>query len=237
MTRVRSSLVLAMVLLLGAALASAAESQAPGSGRRGFGMMGGRGGSLLGLLRLEQVQKELKLKDEQVAKVKEIGQKLREEMGPQWAKLRDIEDRQQRRAKMTELSSQFDQKARAQLREVLPGEQMIRLYQIRLQVRGAVYGLNHKFIAGRLKLTDEQKKKVAEIDKSTQQKRSEAYSGLRNLSQEQRREKMAEVRQKLRKIRSDANAQALGLLTAEQKEAFEKLKGKKFELQMQRGRP
>ena len=37
---------------------------------------------------------------------------------------------------------------------------MVRLYQIRLQVCGAVYGLNNKSIANRLKLTDEQKKKA-----------------------------------------------------------------------------
>lgn len=226
MSRVRSMLVGALVFVLGAALLTAAFAQAPG-GRRRPGIMRG---SFLGLLSLENVQKELELSEDQIAKVREIGQKLRTEMREQWAGLREIEDRQKRRAKMTELGNQLDEKAHGQIREVLAAEQMMRLYQIRLQVRGAVFGLNNAWIAERLKLTDDQKKKAAELDKATQEKTFDAFSGLRNLSQEQRREKMAEVREKLRKIRSDANQQALGLLTAEQKKAFRKLKGEKLEL-------
>jgi hypothetical protein len=107
---------------------------------------------------------------------------------------------------------------------------MIRLYQIRLQVRGDVYGLNHPWIANRLKLTDEQKKKAAEIEETTQEKVFGAYSGLRDLSQEERRKKWAEVREEVGKIRAEADEQAVGLLTAEQKVAYEKLKGDPFEM-------
>ena len=66
---------------------------------------------------------------------------------------------------MTELGKQFDEKAHGQVRQVLSSEQMIRLYQVRLQVRGAVYGVNNQWIANRLKFTDEQKKKAAELEK------------------------------------------------------------------------
>ena len=86
--------------------------------------------------------------------------------------------------------------------------------------------------SGRLELTDEQQKKLAEIDKDMQAKQSELRSGMRDATQEQRRE----VFQKLRKLRSDADEKALGLLTAEQKEAFEKMKGEKIELPTRRGR-
>ena len=238
MIRVRSLLVLAVAFVLMAAMPIAAQAQAPVAdaqrGRRGFGMMAGRGGNLLGLLRREQIQKELKLSEEQVTKVGEVGQKYREEMRPKWTALREIEDREQRRAKMTELTEQSEEKSRNQLREVLAREQMIRLYQIRLQIRGPVYGLNHKFIAGRLKLTPEQREKAAQIQKDSQQKTREAFQGMRGLSQEERRQKMSEVREKLGKIRSDAAEQVLSVLTAQQKEQFEKLKGEKFELQRRR---
>ncbi|HUT13174.1 MAG TPA: hypothetical protein VMY42_21980 [Thermoguttaceae bacterium] len=228
MTRVRNWLVVAMTVLLVAALVHAAQAQAPESGRRGGGMMRG---SFLGLLSLEQVQKELKLAEDQVGKVKEIGEKLRTEMSEQFAGLREIEDRQQQRAKIAELADQFDEKARGLIREVLSGEQMMRLYQIRLQVRGAVYGVNNQFIAGRLKFTDEQKEKAAALEKATEEKIFAAFSGLRDLSEEARRAKFAELREKIQKIRNEADEKALGLLTADQKEAIEKLKGEPFELQ------
>jgi len=233
MSRVRSYLVLTLMFAFVTASIAAAQAEAPRA-RQAFG---GPRGSLLGLLRLEQVQKELKLNEEQIGKVSEIGEKLREEMREQYAGLRDIQDMQERRAKMTELSNQFDGKARGELREVLSREQMMRLFQIRLQVRGTLDALNNRWIAGRLKLTDEQKKKAAELDKATQDKISEAYSSLRNLSQEERREKMAELRDKMTKLREEAEKKALGLLTAEQKEALEKMKGEKFELPARRRQP
>jgi Spy/CpxP family protein refolding chaperone len=225
--------VLAVVFAFVLVSIAAAEERAPG-GRQGFGRMRG---SFVELLSLEQVQKELKLSEDQIAKVKEIGEKLRAEMREQSAGLRDIQDVQERRTKMTEASNQFDEKARGQFREVLSQEQMMRLYQIRLQVRGAVYALNNGWVADRLKLTDEQKKKAAELEKATENKVSEAYSPLSGLSQEERREKMAELREKISKMRDEAEQKALGLLTAEQKETFEKMKGEKLELPAGRRQP
>ncbi len=196
-------------------------------GRRGLGMMRG---SFLGLLRMQPVEKELKLSEDQIGKVNEVAEKLGKEMMEQFADLREIEDRQEQRAKMIELGDQFDGKAHEQVREILSEDQMRRLYQIRLQVRGAVYGLNNRWIADRLELTDEQKQKAAELDKATQDKIFDAFGSFRDLSQEQRREKMGEVREKIGKIRSEADEQALRILTAEQREALEKMKGEILEL-------
>jgi len=219
MSRLRTYLVLVSVLALVTLLTSSAQGEAPAA-RQGFR---GERGSFVGLLSLEQVQKELKLTDDQLAKVKEIGEKLRTEMREQYAGLRDIQDVQERRTKMTELGDQFDEKARGQLREILSREQMMRLFQIRTQARGAVWALNNTRVAERLKLTDEQKKKAAELQKATQDKMFEAFSQMGDLSQEERREKFT-------KMRNEAEEKALGLLTAEQKEAFEKMKGAKLEL-------
>ena len=233
MKRVRSYLVLFLVCVFVTAAFAATTAQAP-AGRRG---VGGTRGSLLGLLRREEVQKELKLSEEQVAKVGEIGEKLREAMREEYAGLREIEDAQERRAKMTELSNQFDRKALGELREVLSREQMMRLFQIRLQVRGTLDALNNRRIAGRLNLTDEQREKAAALEKATQDKVTEAYAPLRDLSQEERRQKMTELREKTTKLREEAEKKALGLLTAEQKEALEKMKGEKFELPPRRRQP
>ena len=229
MIRARDCLAIALALVLGAAVGTAAGAQPAGAAPRGAGFMA-RTGSFLGLLGAEKVQKELKLSDAEVAKTQEIGKKLGAEMREPFAGLREIQDRRKAWAKMTELLQQFDEKARGQLRDVLSQEQLMRLYQVRLQVRGPVYGLNNSWIAERLKLTDEQKKKGAKIDAAMQEKIYELLGGLRDLTPEQRREKMAEVGEKYNKIRNEADKQALGLLTAEQKEALEKLKGEKFEL-------
>ena len=226
MIRVRRVFAPMMALALGAALATAAVAQAPQGPQRGFD--GGLSrGSLLGLLRLEQVQKELKLSEENVAKVTELREQLGAEMREKFTALREIDDREQRRTKLTELSGESDRKAREQLREVLSREQIMRLYQIRMQVRGALASLSNRFVVRRLELTEEQQTKLSELQKETRNKTSEMRQNLREQSQEQRREAM----QKLRQARNEANEKALGLLTDEQKNRFEEMKGEKFELQ------
>jgi len=55
---------------------------------------------------------------------------------------------------------------------------------------------------------------------------------MRDASEEQRRE----THTKYRKIHTDADEKALGLLNAEQKGAFEKMKGEKVELPSRGGR-
>jgi Spy/CpxP family protein refolding chaperone len=231
MIRVRSALVPVMALVLAAAFVAAAQGQATEGARRGSGRGLSRG-SLLGLIRLEQVQKELKLSEEQATKVNKVTEELTAQMREQYTALREIEDREKRRAKMTELADQFDGKVREQLRDVLAGEQMTRLYQIRTQVRAVVESLGNTYVAGKLKLTDQQKEKVARINKDMQAKRSELFGAMRDATQEQR----AAATEKLRKIRSDADKEALAVLTAEQSKAFQQMQGEKIELEIQRGR-
>jgi Spy/CpxP family protein refolding chaperone len=231
MTRARSLIVLAMALVLGAACIAATQAQERERSRRGFGRGSSRN-SLLGLLEMEQVQKEMKLSEEQMTTVQGIVEKLGAEMQEQYTALREIEDRDQQRAKLTELRDQSDQKVREQLGDVVEREQVMRLYQIRMQVRAVVDSLANRYVSGRLELTDDQKNKLAEINKRVGAKQSEVYATIRDASGEQR----SEAFQKLRKIRSNADAEALALLTAEQKAAFEEMKGEQIELQTQRGR-
>ena len=232
MVRLRGTLVLGIVIVLGTA-------SAPTYGRSFAGRSGGgmARGSFFHLMSIEQIQKELKLSVEQTAKVRtflrEFPEKTREEMDERTTRLmQEIEDVQKRSLKMWELLDWSDEKARRQIDEVLSGEQMFRLYQIRLQVRGALYGLNNKWIAGRLELTDEQKNKAAELEKETRLRIMDDNRWLRNLSPNQRRANLAKHAENRGKIRREANEKALGLLTAEQKEALEKIKGQGVELQM-----
>ena len=234
MTRVQSMLLPVMALALGAIVAVAATAQVPQGPRRGFGMGSSRD-SLLGLLRIDQVRNELKLSAEETGKVTELSEKLRAERREKFAALREIDDQAQRRVKMTELMDESNRKANGQLRELLSREQMMRLYQIRMQVRPLADSLANPRVASRLQLTEEQQSKVAAIIKAVQTQQSQLRGSMRNLrdaTQEQR----TEVFQKSRKIRRDADEKALGLLTGEQKEALEKMKGAKIELPARRGR-
>ena len=229
MYRVRCLSVLVLTLVVGTACLAVAQDQAQERSRRGRGLSRG---SLLGLLRLDQVQDELKLEEDQVAKVRKIGEELSAEMREQYAALREIDDRQQQREKMTELRDQFDNKAREQLRDVLAREQMMRLYQIRLQVRSVVDSLANRYVVGRLKITDEQKEKLAQINKEAETKMIELYGTMRAASEEQR----SAAYRKFREIRDAANEKAIEMLNDEQAKAFEEMKGEKIELEMRRGR-
>ncbi|MCH5377937.1 MAG: Spy/CpxP family protein refolding chaperone [Planctomycetes bacterium] len=231
MPRISRLPVLMVAMMLAAAFASSAMAQAPEGSRRGADRGASRS-SLIGLLRSEQVQKELKLTDEQLAKVREVSEALGTEMREQFAAVRAIDDREQQRAKMNELRDEFDSKAREKLRDVLSREQMMRLYQVRMQVRPVVDSLDSRFVAGRLKLTDDQKAKLAEVGKEVQAKLSELYGQMRDASEQQR----SELFQKFRNIRSEGDEKALGVLTDEQKKAFEEMKGEKIELEMRRSR-
>lgn len=229
MHRVSKSSVLMIAMTLAAAFATTAVAQAAEGSRRGPSQIRS---SLIGLLRIEQVQKELKLSDEQLGKVREVGEALGTEMREQYAAAREMQGREQQRAKMNELHDQFDSKAREELRDILTREQMMRLYQIRMQVRSVIDSLDNRYVAGRLKLTDEQKAKVAEVGKEVQAKMSGLYGKMRDASQEQR----SGLFQQFRSIRSAGDEKALGILTDEQKKAFEEMKGEKIELEIGRSR-
>ena len=223
--RMRNVLVSVTVLMMGAALVLTAEPAAAQRARRG-GSRGGRSSSLLGLLSNEQVQKELKVEEADVAKIKTISDKLRAEMRKQYTELRKIEDADKRRAKMTELRTQFESNARKQLQDVLSKEQMVRLHQIRMQTRSVTETLAGKDVADKLKLTDDQKKKIADIAADYRKKRSAMPRTGRDATADQR----AAASKKRSELSAAADKQALEVLTEEQSKAFEKMKGAKFEL-------
>lgn len=219
-----------LALVLGTALAAADAAQNPERGRRGTWMNASRG-SFLNLLNREQVQKELKLNEENVAKINEIRDTIRAEMKEEFSALRKIEDAKERGAKQAELADTLDQKVHQQLREILSKEQMMRLYQIRLQIRPLAVSLSHEMMDRFLQLSEEQKQKLADIAKEMESQQAELRGTMRGLSQEQQRE----VTQKIRKIGRDADEKALQLLSAEQQERLEKMKGEKFVVPMRRG--
>jgi hypothetical protein len=233
-SRIRTSLTWALAWLTLTIPATGAPAQPRGGGaeasaaevRRAIQ----RANDLTELVTVEQVRKELSLNEEQAAKLKEVSDRLRAEMREQFGRLAAISDRDQRLAKTADWAEEFGEKVRKQLREVLAREQLVRLYQIRLQLRGALEGLTTEFVAGRLKLGDQTNQKLHAIQEEVDGKVQALLRALADLSPEKRGGKMREVFAQSRKLRADADEQALKLLTDEQREAFEKMQGKKFDL-------
>ena len=220
--RIRNVTVAAMVLMMSAAFVLAAENTPR---RRRSGGRRSRS-SLIGLLGNEKVRKELKVTDAAAAKIKAIGEKLRADMGKKYTELRKIKDADKRRAEFAKLRTEYETNSHKQLHGVLSRDQMRRLHQIRAQYRAATDTLGSKYVAGRLKLTDEQKAKIAKIGADTYTKRRALYSGMRDANEAKR----TEVRKKSGELRAEADKQALAVLTPAQQKTFEEMKGKKFEI-------
>lgn len=220
-----------MILALGTVWATVAGAQNPERGERGP-RLGLERGSFLDLLGREKLQQELNLSEDEIASIREMREAIRNEFREKMAELRNLQNPGERRAKRAEMNNVLDEKVHERIRELLSREKMMRLYQIRLQVRPVVVSLSHEFMARRLELSDEQKNGLAEIIKEMEAKQAELGGRTRGLSQEQRRE----IMQKNRQVRAEADQKAIELLIPEQKENFEKMKGEKFELPTRRNR-
>ena len=187
--------------------------------QRGGGRFGGA--SLVRLVSLEEVQEELKLTDEQTKKAADLNEELRSDIREAFQAVRDAGgDFAESREKMRKLQ----QEASATFAEVLEERQQQRLREIFVQVNGAS-ALSDKHVAIALKITDEQKKKLKQITADGFQTMRDAFQDLRDAPQEERRDKFAELREK-------GSVQLLAVLTKEQTDAFEKMKGEEIELDL-----
>lgn len=232
---------LALTLAVAAVAQPAGEQRERGRdrGRRSGppgGMMMGRfmGGDGIGLLRSEAIQKELELVDAQKEKLRALAEELRSQMGRpgERGERQELTD-EQRRARMAEFMEKAKARAeetRKKLAEILLPAQMERLEQIQLQLRGSTALADAK-VADALKLTDEQKEKLRQIaEKSSEQRRS--LFGDRTGDDEQaRRARWQEISEKMRKLSEQAREESLQVLTAEQREALEKMKGKAIDVE------
>lgn len=230
----RRPLVVGLFVLFVAGTLDATWAQPPQGGRRpggivlgGFGGGPGGPGGGLGegmLLSNEQVQKELELTTEQVADLGKLRESQQTQMRESFSGLRDLSE-EERRAKFEELRPKLEaaqKESREKLLEILLPHQQERLKQISLQLRGPA-AIDDPEVASELKITDEQKEKLASTRETLREKMQALFR--EGAGGEGMREKF----QALRKENEEA---LLGVLTAEQRERLEKLKGEKFELDM-----
>ncbi len=209
-----------LVFVVALSVTSLAWAQ-PGGGRGGFGGFGGfGGGSLLDLARIEAVQKEIEAVDDQVKGIAKLSEEMRASRGerPQvdWRNMSEA-DREKAMAEGRARREKEAAAANAKLAEILLPLQIERLEQISLQMRGTSALADPK-VAAKLSLTDEQKKKLEAVQTANME-------AMRALFQGGNREGM---REKMQEQRKTSEEKVLAVLTADQKAAFEKLKGAAF---------
>jgi hypothetical protein len=203
------------------AAASVALAQ-PGGGRG----MAGRTNDLSFFLAIEPVQNELQLTDEQKASAQKMADDNRQAM-------MDLRNSGASPEEMGEKIQERAKENKKKVDELLKPEQRERLEQIALQIGGGA-ALSRPEIADKLGLSDEQKKKLQKLSEDAQQKRMDLFSAGPPSDPQEMQDRM----QKVQKINDEQKASAMEILTAEQKDQFNKMQGKKFDfdpMQLMRG--
>ncbi len=193
----------------------------------GPGGPGGRGGDpTMGLLRFEEVKTELKVSDEQQQAIDKLAEQNRAsaEAGdrPNFREMSE-EERGEFLEKMRRTQVELAKQTKEQLEEVLLPEQIERLEQISLQVRGAG-ALEDEEVREQLQMSDDQIAKLAETRQSVQTTMRER---MQELFQSGDRDAMREA---FGKIRAEMEEQLFGVLTDEQKSKFQEMKGEPFKM-------
>lgn len=176
-------------------------------------MMMGRGmmGNPAMLLRNEAVQKELKMTEDQVAKLDELAPAQRQERGS----MQDM-SQEERREAMAKMREEMEERQKKMM-EILDEAQKQRLEEIRVQVLGLQAAMDEA-IAAKLEITDEQKEKLEAAQEEMQEASREAMSGGAP-----NREAMMELREK-------SEAKIKEILTEAQLAKLEEMKGQPFEM-------
>jgi len=238
-----------LTLLAVVALFQSASAQAPKQrGPRpmfGFGAMGGFAqppGAMWGmLLRIEAVQKDLELTDGQKTELKEIADKQMAKMRENMPSKEAFQEFQkltpeQKEARFAQFRKNAEARAeefKAQIEKVLMPDQIERLRQIAIQIRG-VRALEDQEVQSELGLTQEQKDKMKAIRELGMRKGRELFAP----KGEQGRPDMREAFQAMQKLQKELNQQVMDVLTPEQKQRFTEMQGKKIDLdfsQLMRG--
>jgi len=218
-----SFLGLAVAVVLCSATVSSAWAQGGGGfggGRRGGGMFG-RGG--LQMLSIPEVQKELKMTPAEVTKATSKQDDVRQQMRDLFqsgGNPMDMSD-EERAAMQTKMRGIQD-KAVA---DVLDATQIKRFHQLELQQQGAS-AIARPDIAAALKLTDDQKKKVADIQEDANSQRRELFTGGNPMDMTQ--EERTAMFTKMQGLQKATDEKLAAVLTDAQKAQWKDMLGAPF---------
>ncbi|MCS6860447.1 MAG: hypothetical protein NZT92_09030 [Abditibacteriales bacterium] len=209
-----------MTVALAVAVAAPSWAQGRGQGRFG-GAFGGPGGVVLQLVRMPEVQAELKLTDEQKVKLQQVGQELLQSGRELLQGLRDLspEEREKRR-------QEFQAETTKRINAVLNEEQRKRLRQLVLQRQGVAIIAQDEEVAQQLKVTNDQKLKIQDIVRAANEERRALLQGGfggggGGVS--------PEMRARMNEITRKTNEKIEAVLTDEQKKQWKEMCGAPFD--------
>jgi Spy/CpxP family protein refolding chaperone len=203
----------ALLVLAGSALA-----------QRQFQFGGFGGGGAAFLLMNPDVQTELKLSEEQIAKSKELGQKVRDKFKDKFAELKDA-PQEQRREKFQEIMKAMTAESDKLLKDVLNADQQKRLKQLELQQRGADAFADAE-VEKTLALTDAQKDKIKTLREDAGKEMREIFQNAQGNFQE--------ALTKMQTLRKETLEKTTATLTDAQKTKWKELTGTPFEFKFRR---
>ncbi|HEX7446238.1 MAG TPA: hypothetical protein VF306_01765 [Pirellulales bacterium] len=226
LTRTASAATLLLLMAASAVLAQPPGRRGGGFGRRGFGGDENQA-SAAALLRMPEVRRELGVSDEQNSQVDEALAALNEQLRASFGNFQELQglDEDERAKRLTaarEASEAAQKKADEKLAGILNAEQLARLEELRLQREGSAALLRPE-VANKLGLSDEQRRQLGDL----QAKARGAGAGGANfqqMSEDERREFFAQMQQR----REAADKQMLAVLTAEQRQTIDEMKGEAF---------
>lgn len=173
--------------------------------------------SVLGpVLSIPEVQKELKLSDEQLSKLKDALGKVIEKYKDDSAKLQRMSTEEQQK-KLREINMEGDKAVAG----VLDARQLKRFRQIEWQMQ-RIGALGDPNLQKELKLSDEQKKKLEDIFNDAGKKGQELAKNPGATREE--------VQRKYEAFLKDVEAKANGVLSEEQKKNFKEVMGPPFQM-------
>jgi len=220
--RILFSVVVAMAAM---AVATASAQQ---KGRRGgFGGFGGFGNSLVTLAANEAVQKDIGASGDVASKLTSLRDDLnaarQKEYQTAGINPQDFQNMTaEQRQKMVTIGNKLNDEFNPKLKGIVSADQYKRLQQIQLQASLRNQGpsaLTAPEVASELNLTDDQKKKLTDLNMEFMQKQRDLFGGGGGGGQEA-----------FTKLREERTSKTMEVLTAEQKTKLEKLEGSTFDV-------
>ncbi len=219
-------LVLRMILVAAMAVATlgTVSAQRPGGGGFVPSAYGAVGTS-------EDLQKELKISDEQKTKLKEAMEpinKKRTELRGQGGQQQTDEQRKERTEKMAKLTEE----TKAAVGTILNAEQAKRLGQIDYQMMG-IAAYSNADVQKKMSFTDDQKETVKATVEAYQKDRTELMKDAPPRGQQpsdEDKKKTADLRKKVAALSKEAEEKIAESLTADQKKIWTDMIGEKVDV-------
>ncbi|MEX2026478.1 MAG: hypothetical protein WEH44_04240 [Pirellulaceae bacterium] len=206
--------------LVAAALVASVDAQEGQQGRRGGFGFGGGFNNVLSVAGNEAVQKEIGADEATVGKIRAVNQEYRDALeteapfNPQDLQNLSEEERRTKFRELSEKRTAVTAKFEPKLKEALTADQFKRVQEINIRAMG-VFALTNRDVAKDLAVSDDQAKKIAEIQTEYGQKRRDLGGDA-----------TPEAR---RTLGEDELKAAIAVLNKEQQDKLTALRGKEFD--------